>query len=267
VLIVGCGAGVTAGCFVDHQSVERIVICEIEPKVAAASRQWLGIANRNVLRDPRTELVIDDARHFLATTHEKFDVITSDPIHPWVRGAAALYTSEYYDLVRAHLEPGGVVSQWVPLYETDTPAVKSQLGTFLRAFPFGTIWNSDPQQKGYDLVMLAQDGPTTIDVDEVQQALDADGLLRDSLQQVQLGSAVGLLSTYAGDAGSLSQWLADAVPNVDATLRLQYLAGLSLDVYREADIYGEIRKACRFPKQLFTGSPAAMAELEKVIAK
>ena len=75
-------------------------------------------------------MVFDDARHFLQTTTEKFDIITSDPIHPWVRGAATLYSVEYLQFVREHLNPGGVVTQWVPLYETDERSVKSQIGTF-----------------------------------------------------------------------------------------------------------------------------------------
>ena len=54
--------------------------------------------NYNVAKDPRTQIVYDDARHFVLTTHEKFDIITSDPIHPWVKGAATLYTREYFEL-------------------------------------------------------------------------------------------------------------------------------------------------------------------------
>ncbi|MEO6593876.1 MAG: fused MFS/spermidine synthase, partial [Planctomycetota bacterium] len=166
VLIVGCGAGVTAGTFTDYSSVHRIVICEIEPKVIEGARDWLGDANHGVLDDPRTEVVLDDARHFLATTKEKFDIITSDPIHPWVRGAAALYSAEYYELVKQHLEPGGIVTQWVPLYQADTASVKSQIGTFFHAFPHGTVWSSDISDKGYDVVMMAQAGPMRIDVDD-----------------------------------------------------------------------------------------------------
>ena len=85
--------------------------------------------------DPRTTIHFDDARHFLATTDEKFDVITSDPINSWIRGAAALYSSEYYELCKQHLNPGGIVVQWIPLYEKDLATAKCELATFLRAFP------------------------------------------------------------------------------------------------------------------------------------
>ena len=85
VLIVGCGAGVTAGSFVVHPDIERIVICEIEPLIPQAAGKYFGEENHHVIDDPRVEIVYDDARHFVATTNEKFDIITSDPIHPWVK--------------------------------------------------------------------------------------------------------------------------------------------------------------------------------------
>ncbi len=48
--------------------------------------------NHDVLRNPKVRVITDDARHFLQTTTEKFDAITSDPLDPWVKGAATLYT-------------------------------------------------------------------------------------------------------------------------------------------------------------------------------
>ena len=96
-----------------------------------------------MLHDPRTKMIYDDARHFVLTTTEKFDIITSDPIHPWVKGSATLYSKEYFELVKQHLNPGGVITQWVPLYESDAETVKSEIATFFDAFPNGTIWGND----------------------------------------------------------------------------------------------------------------------------
>jgi spermidine synthase len=111
VLVVGCGAGVTAGTFVGYPSVKRIVICEIEPLIPRVVAQFFRPQNNAVLQDPRTEVIYDDARHYILTTHETFDIITSDPIHPWVKGAATLYTREYFELCKRHLNPGGLVTQ------------------------------------------------------------------------------------------------------------------------------------------------------------
>jgi len=115
VLVVGFGAGVTAGSFLAYPDMQRIVICEIEPLIPKVVSHYFAAENHHVLDDPRTQVIYDDARHFILTTHEKFDIITSDPIHPWVKGAATLYTKEYFELVRRHLNPGGLVTQWVPL--------------------------------------------------------------------------------------------------------------------------------------------------------
>ncbi len=267
VLIVGCGAAVTAGTFVDYPEVERIVVCEIEPKVVEGAREFLRVANRGVLDDPRTEVVFDDARHFLAQTHEKFDIITSDPIHPWVRGAAALYSAEYYDIVKQHLTPGGMVTQWVPLYQTDEASVKSQVGTFFRAFPEGTIWNSDLDEVGYDVVLMARVGPMVIDVDAIDERLYETHPVRASLEEVDLGTAVRLLSTYCGRASDLGPWLADAQLNEDVGLKLQYLAGLRLDLYRDAEIYGAMKKHFRYPDGLFRVSEGLEQDLRQALAK
>ena len=88
--------------------------------------------------DPRVRVVFDDARHFILTTREKFDIITSDPIHPWIKGSASLYTKEYYNMVKSHLNPGGVIAQWVPLYESTVDTVKSEIATFFDIYPQGT---------------------------------------------------------------------------------------------------------------------------------
>jgi spermidine synthase len=267
VLIVGCGAGVTAGCFVDHPGVERIVICEIEPNVLTAARDFFGAENRDVLRDPRTHVVCDDARHFLLTTAEKFDVITSDPIHPWVRGAAALYSLDYFALVQHRLNPGAVVTQWVPLYETDEAAVKSQLATFFAGFPHGSIWHSDLDDQGYDTVVMATRDPLVIDVDAIAAYLATHHGVSAALAEVDLDGAVALLSTYAGRAQDLAPWLLDAQINDDVGLKLQYLAGLRLDLYRDVQIFTAMKRYARYPDGLFTASPAFAAELRQKLTR
>ncbi|HXJ39638.1 MAG TPA: fused MFS/spermidine synthase, partial [Bryobacteraceae bacterium] len=122
VLIVGFGAGVTAGSFVIHPSIEHITICEIEPNIPPNSDKYFGNENYHVYKDPRTQIRYDDARHFVLTGTEKYDIVTSDPIHPWVKGMASLYTTEYFEMCKRRLNPGGFVTQWVPLYETSVEA-------------------------------------------------------------------------------------------------------------------------------------------------
>src|SRR4029079_19703415 len=93
--------------------------------------------NFELVRNPKVHVTIDDARHYVLTSREKFDAVTSDPLDPWVKGAAMLYTREFFEAVKAHLNPGGVVTLFVQLYESNTAAVKSGIGTFFEAFPNG----------------------------------------------------------------------------------------------------------------------------------
>ena len=210
ILIVGVGAGVTAGALSIHPEVERIVICEIEPMVPRSAQAYFGEENHHVFDDPRVQLVFDDARHFLQTTDEKFDIITSDPIHPWVRGAATLYSLEYLTLAKNHLTPGGVVTQWIPLYETDVRSVKSEIGTFAKVFPDTTLWNPDLLEEGYDLVALGRVEETPISESAIQARLDAAPRVKKSLEDVMLKSAADILYSYAGRGRDLAPWLADA---------------------------------------------------------
>ncbi|MGO8926582.1 MAG: fused MFS/spermidine synthase [Limisphaerales bacterium] len=267
VLVVGCGAGVTAGSFVVYPSVKRIVICEIEPLIPRVVAQFFSQENYGVLQDPRTQVIYDDARHYILTTKDTFDIITSDPIHPWVKGAATLYTKEYFELCKRHLNPGGLVTQWVPLYESDHKVVQSELATFFEVFPQGTIWSNDENGAGYDLVLLGRAEAAKIDLDQVQDRLSSPNYarVRQSLQDVGFRSALALLSTYGGQAADLRPWLKHAQINRDRDLRLEYLAGLGLNHNDQAQVYSEMLIYRKFPEALFVGREAQQKALWQLI--
>jgi spermidine synthase len=254
VLIVGVGAGVTAGALSIHPGIERIVVCEIEPLVPASARAYFGVENHHVFDDPRVELVFDDARHFLATTNERFDIITTDPIHPWVRGAATLYSLEYLEIARKHLKPGGVFTQWVPLYETDEASVKSEIATFAQVFPDTTLWNPDLAEEGYDLVAMGRLEPAIISEAAIAHRIDATPALGQSLRAVTLGSASAVLATYAGRGSDLEPWLRGAAINREGKMPLQYLAGLAANTDYRYEIFKSLLQYRRYPEDLFEAS-------------
>ncbi len=268
-LVIGLGAGVTAGAVSIDPQAERVVIAEIEPLVPRVVSEHFGEYNFNVVDNPKVDIRIDDGRHFLLTTDETFDGITSDPLDPWVKGAAALYTEEFWALVKSHLNPGGVVTVFVQLYESTEEAVKSEVATFLEVFPNGAVFANTIDGSGYDLVLFGQADPRfTIDIGRMDRRLERPeyAQVRASLREVGLSSILDLLGTYSGQASDLSGWLEDAAINRDRNLRLQYLAGMGLNLYRADVIFRNmVAGGVRFPEQLFAGPRASLEELERIV--
>ncbi|MDQ3070839.1 MAG: fused MFS/spermidine synthase [Acidobacteriota bacterium] len=265
VLVVGCGAGVTAGSFVTYPSLQRLVIAEIEPLIPKVVTTYFGRENHNVVNDPRVEIVYDDARHYVLTTGEQFDIITSDPIHPWVKGSATLYTKEYFEMVKRHLKPGGIVTQWVPLYESDLDVVRSEIATFVSVFPDATIWANLQEGQGYDIVLLGQNTPGPIDLDALQRRFDdpRNAPAAESMREVAFLSPLDLLATYGGRGTDLQPWLEGAQINRDRNLRLQYLAGMQLNRYQGGAIFDSMARHRTFPDSLFTGAEGLKARLRE----
>jgi spermidine synthase len=257
VLGIGFGAGVSAGTFTRYPGIQKITICEIEPLIPPASTRFFGEADYRVALDPRTHIVFDDARHYLLTTTDKFDIVASDPLDVFIKGTAALYSKEYFDSVKSHLNPGGMFTLYVPLYETDEPTIKSELATFFEAFPYGTIWANTRNGEGYDMVFMGQLDPLHINIDEAQERISrADHApVRESLHEIGVNSLLDLFSTYAGNAPDLAPWTAGAALNADGDLRLSYLAGWGINSDLEDVLYRKILLYRTLPVGIFKGSP------------
>jgi len=258
VLGIGFGAGVSAGTFTRYPCIEKITVCEIEPVIPPTSTRYFARQNYDVLHNPRTHIIFDDARHYVLTTPEKFDIIASDPLDVFVKGTAALYTKEYFDAIQKRLNPGGYFSLYVPLYESDERTVRSELATFFASFPYGTVWANTVDGRGYDMVFLGQAGPLSIDLDTVEARLQRDDYrpVVESLSGVGVYSVNDLFGTYAGQQPDLGRWTAGAELNRDRDLRLQYLGGWGINSLLEDVIYRRMLSFRQAPLGIFTGSPA-----------
>ncbi|HEX7082363.1 MAG TPA: fused MFS/spermidine synthase [Gammaproteobacteria bacterium] len=267
-LVIGLGAGVTAGAVSIDPAAKRVVVAEIEPLARQVAGRYFRAQNFGVVDNPKVEIVVDDGRHFLATTAETFDGITSDPLDPWAKGAASLYTVEFWRLVKARLRPGGVVTVFVQLYETTEEAVRSELATFFEVFPNGAVFANTVQGSGYDAVLVGFAGDPVVDVDRLHARLSRPEYARvaRSLEEVGFPTAVDLLATYAGRRSDLAAWLEGAAVNRDRNLRLQYLAADGLNLYRANAIFASMTAGgVEFPEDLFTGSRTRLAPLHSVL--
>ncbi len=267
VLGIGFGAGVSAGTFTRYPGIQKITICEIEPVIPPASTKFFAAQNYGVANNPKTHIVFDDARHYLLTTTEKFDIIASDPLDVFIKGTAALYSREYFEAVKEHLNPGGMFTLYVPLYETDEPTIRSELATFFDAFPNGTLWANLRDGLGYDMVFMGQIDPLKIDLDDVQRRFSRPdyAAVRQSLADIDINSPYDLFSTYTGAGSDLRPWTRSALINTDQNLRLSYLAGWGINSDMADRLYREMLNYRQPPAGMFSGSPELLRPLMIVL--
>jgi spermidine synthase len=131
------------------------------------------------------------------------------------------------------------------------------------------VFGNTQNGQGYDLVLVGQAEPSKIDIDEMQQRLARPeyAQMAQSLREIGFNSAIELFSTFAGQASDLKGWLADAQINHDRNLRLQFLAGLGLNLYQSGPIYANMIAHSRFPENIFTGSPASIQALRDAMER
>ena len=170
-LVIGFGGG-SAVCDLP-ESLRRIDVIELEPEVIAANRELSRSRDTDPLADPRLHIVLNDARSALALSARKYDVIVSQPSHPWISGASHLYTREFLLQVREHLNEDGVVLQWMDAEFVDEPLFQSVGATLLSVFPEVRLYH--PTETS--LLFLASATP----LQPEREAVDPNGpLARDS---------------------------------------------------------------------------------------
>jgi len=187
VLVVGLGMGTTYRAVLRHQPrVLRVV--EIEEAVVEAAARL----------DVRPhDIVIADARSYLKATDERFDVITADPIHPWVRGGGDLYTREFLETVRDRLAPGGVACQWCPVHQMGLRDVQEVIATFAAVFRTTAFFG------GGDLVLVGSSGESgELDEPGEPRALTAIDLARFGVRRLGALRVAGHEALVAATSGA-----------------------------------------------------------------
>ena len=131
--VIGYGSGMSTHFLLSGPRMDRVVTIEIEPQMVAGARAFYP-ANRRAVDDPRSVVVIDDAKSYFASEHRRYDLILSEPSNPWVSGVSGLFTTEFYGRVRNYLAEGGVFGQWLHTYELDDELVVSVLAAIHQNF-------------------------------------------------------------------------------------------------------------------------------------
>ena len=156
-LVIGFGGGVAVEGVPSF--VEEIDVIELEQEVVNANLRLAGRRASDPLEDPRLNLVVNDARNALRLTDKTWDVIVSQPSHPWTAGASHLFTREFAGLVKDRLSPGGVFLQWMNAEFLDRDLLRTLAATVLDTFENVRVYSAT----GTVLLFLASDEPLNIE--------------------------------------------------------------------------------------------------------
>ncbi|MEK7793048.1 MAG: fused MFS/spermidine synthase [Candidatus Hydrogenedentota bacterium] len=197
------GSGITAGTL-GMSPFSRIDAVEISRTVLDAGSLF-AVDNFGVLENPRMNFIVDDGRNFLLTTKNAYDLITFEPMPLAIAGVSAFYTREYYELCKARLVPGGLVSQWVPIHSLNDAVVRSMMATFNAVFPYRSMWFINA-----DLFLIGSNAPLAIDYAKANERIFGNAPLAAGLREVYLPDIEELLACHFMDAAVMDAYAAGA---------------------------------------------------------
>jgi spermidine synthase len=199
--VIGLGTGITTGSLLREPTLRHVDVAEIEPAVVAAARLY-DFINHRPLADPRTHLFLMDGRSLLTYGNRSYDVITVDPIHPFVAGSGNLYSEDFYRIVRSRLNPGGIFCQWMPLGAISPEAFDTMLATLRSVFPHLALFTFF-----HEGVVVASSEPLRIPWSEVAARFAVPPVQR-AFERLDIHSPLNLVGFLAGAERQIDAYLA-----------------------------------------------------------
>lgn len=222
VLHIGFGSGGTAWA-VSRYPVKRIVIAEISRSIIEKSAEFFSSVNHNVLSDPRFDIRFTDGRNLILGTKEKFDVILSDSVHPRFSGNGSLYTYDYYKLLRERLNPGGLVSQWLPFYSVTPENFKMIIKAFHEVFPHTSIWYVNSTINPY-VIVIGKTDSNMIDFGKMAERLKYENVRKD-LAEIDIDNTYKILDYFLFTDEKVLKFTGDVPLHTDDNMAVEYLSG------------------------------------------
>jgi spermidine synthase len=245
VFVLGLGTGVTAAA-VARYPVRRIDIVELEPAAIDAAG-FFHRQNRGILHDPRVRVILGDGRNRLLASPDRYDVVISDASDIWVAGVGALFTVEFYQTVRARLNSGGVMVQWVHTVSLAAPEFRLLVATFRAVFPRMAIWSSGIG----DVLLVGSIEPVPWVYDRLVQRFNATPGVPEELQSIGIWHPAALFGAFVIGEDRIAR-LVESIRRVhtDDLPTLEFVTPRSLYVDTTAqleDLLGQLRET-PFPR-------------------
>jgi len=262
VLVIGLGMGITLQATVHHEGVQRVDVVELSPEILE-SQDYLREINGDIARHPRVNIRIDDGRSFMKLGSSKYDMITADPIHPKVSRVGYLYTREYYESLRDRLKPGGVVCQWMPIYQMSPKRLRSAMKTFLEVFPHATFW----YVKNHGLLVAKLDTPV-IDYALIERKFSS-APVREDMESINIHTPEEFLALLLMGPTEIREFVdaeTDVPLNTDDYPYLEYFVPGDL-FFQPIHNVRELARYATDPTRLVRNQPAESTAILRSLAK
>ena len=198
--VIGFGSGMSSALLLAAPGLERVDTIEIEPAMVEGAQHFRPHVQR-AFDDPRSRIVIDDAKSYFARGRGRYDIIVSEPSNPWVSGVASLFTEEFYARLASYMADGGVLSQWLHTYEMDAGTLGSILAAVGRVFPDYALYTSIDS----DVILVARKGGGTGSFDPAVLRLAG---LQPTLERLRLTDPAAISRRVVGRSGGLDPYFA-----------------------------------------------------------
>lgn len=215
-LVICYGTGSTAGAAAVH-GLDEVVAVDISREVFNAG-PYFAAGAQNVQAARAFRQVEEDGRNYLLTTRRTFDFITSEPPPPSNAGVVSLYTREYYALVKARLNPGGIVSQWIPLHHLPEEDFKALVAAFVAEFPRAVMWYTK-----WDAILTGSTGDLVIDLDLIARRM-REPRVAQSLADIGVRDAHQLVAGFMMGPERLAGYVRGVTPARDDAPTVEFHA-------------------------------------------
>jgi hypothetical protein len=228
-LVIGFGVGNTTHAATLHPSVTRIDVVDLSPHILEHAGYFRD-ANHDVLRSPKVSVYVNDGRqHLQMAPPATYDLVTLEPPPIAYAGVAALYSTEFYQLARSRLAPGGYISQWLPAYQVPDASSLAMVRAFVDVFPRAVLLSGTQAE----LLLLGTNAPRLeIDPKRIELAFARSPEVRDDLTRLDLGTPREIVGMFVGSADTLRratqnvQPIADDRPIQEYAVRSELSTGL-----------------------------------------
>ena len=218
--LLGLGLGVTAKGLTDDRRLDSIDVVDISRDIPAMLTTVYPARGESPLQDPRVRLHVEDGRFFLQTATAGYDIITGEPPPPHFAGVAGLYSREFFELVRQRLNPGGIVTYWLPVHDLKVAEARAITRAFLDVFPDASLWAG----AGFDWILMAAKPPVQGITSEQVGMWWHRAPSADRLREIGVDDPETLGALFLADGARLRGWAALAQPSTDSFPRRISLA-------------------------------------------